>query len=191
VHGILTSDLRIRNRCRLYLQVARLSDITNMAGTHLYEQVIQLDREPLADNTIYRMLRFQVSMAAPATPGSQSPYPVDYGRSTYSHMTLLQADGRLRLPLGKWDTVIDNRDRKYHRLYHAYSKTIHQYDGRVYRSFPIRQTNRRYIHAELVAAPIASASTPGYPVDVNSIQDNVLTAKYQAQDTITTRPRRS
>jgi hypothetical protein len=35
VHGVPTSDLRILNRCRLYLQVTQLSDITNLAGTHI------------------------------------------------------------------------------------------------------------------------------------------------------------
>jgi hypothetical protein len=104
-------------------------------------------------------------------------------------MTLLQVNGQLRFPFGKRDTIVDNQDRKYHMLYHSYSKNIHQYNGRVYRSFPIRQTNCRYIHAELVASPIAFASTPGYPVNVISIQDKILMAKYQSQNTITTRPR--
>jgi hypothetical protein len=42
--SLSTPDLRRLNRCRLYFQVARLSDITNVRGTHLYENVTNLDR---------------------------------------------------------------------------------------------------------------------------------------------------
>jgi hypothetical protein len=43
--GLSTPDLRRLNRCRLYLQVARVSDITNIRGTHLYDHVITVDRQ--------------------------------------------------------------------------------------------------------------------------------------------------
>jgi hypothetical protein len=41
-NGIPTNELRKLNRCRLYFQVARVSDITNIAGTHLYAHVPNL-----------------------------------------------------------------------------------------------------------------------------------------------------
>jgi hypothetical protein len=181
VHGITTRELRILNLCRLYLQVDRLSDITNMAGTYIYEQAIQLDRETQTT---------EISASRLAWP--RTPRPEAKARKLWKkhlHTTLLQEDGRLRFPLGKWDTTVDNRDRTYRTLYHPYSNTIHQHDGRVYRSFPIQQINRRYIQADIVDSPIASVSPPGYPVDVKSIQDRVLTAKYQVRNTITTRTR--
>jgi hypothetical protein len=42
--GISNQNRQKLNRCRMYLQVARLSDVTNIAGTHMYAYVTKLER---------------------------------------------------------------------------------------------------------------------------------------------------
>jgi hypothetical protein len=48
--GILMTTLRKLNRSRLYLQAARLSDIMNIAGTHMYKYTYTMQR-PEAGNS--------------------------------------------------------------------------------------------------------------------------------------------
>jgi hypothetical protein len=56
--GATNTELRVLNRCRLYFQVARLSDITDISGTHLYPHVLTLDRD-------------QATLSHPTYPTSQ------------------------------------------------------------------------------------------------------------------------
>jgi hypothetical protein len=66
---------------------------------------------------------------------------------------------------------------------------IHQFDGKDYRQLPIQQTARRQIYAK-IHNPQRSITTPGYPVDTNNIQNQVLTAQHQSRNTLSVTPRR-
>jgi hypothetical protein len=136
-NGATTTKLRKFNRCQLYFRVARLSDITNIAGTHLYAHVlVTLERD-------------QAPLSHPTYPKSQlqwprQPRPGIIARKIWmkhSKAAFLEPDHRLGSPLGRWTIPVDQRDRlyryRYPKLYHAASYTLlqvfHQDDGKVYR----------------------------------------------------------
>jgi hypothetical protein len=182
--GLSTSSLSRLNRCRLYFQVARLSDITNIAGTHLYDHVLPLDREPTAAN--------YPKYPATTLAWPRQPRPGPTARLYWSKMIrkyFLQANGRLQVPLGKWTTLVDTRDRSYPTLYHAYSHTIHQYDGHNYQQLQVQKTNRRTIIAD-VGSHTPSLSTPGYPIDLQHIRGSQLTAHYTPRNALLINPSR-
>jgi hypothetical protein len=162
--GLSTSSLSCLNRCRLYFQVAQLSDITNIAGTHLYDHVLILDRVP----TEARYPKYPTTTLA----WPRQPRPGPIARIYWSKMirkSFLQANGRLQAPLGKWITLVDTRDRSYPTLYHAHSHMIHQYDGHNYQQLQVKKTNRRSIIADF-EPHTPSLSTPGYPIDLQHIR---------------------
>jgi hypothetical protein len=106
VQGLSNSNLSCLNRCRLYFQVARLSDITSIAGTHLYDHVPPLDREP-------KEARYPKYPTTTLTWPRQ-PRPGLTARLYWSkmiHKNFLQANGRLQAPLRKWTTLVHTRDR--------------------------------------------------------------------------------
>jgi hypothetical protein len=104
-HGLSTDHLRILNCYHLVFQVARLSDITNIKGTHLYDNVATLERQPR--DTVY-----------PIYPHSKllwprQPHPGNKVCQLWTkqiHLILLQANGRLRHPLGKWTMHMDTKE---------------------------------------------------------------------------------
>jgi hypothetical protein len=183
--GLSTNTLQQLNRCRLYFQVARLSDITNIAGTHLYKHVCPPNREPCPPNREPATQGYQVYPTS-RLQWPRQPRPGLKARKVWStqiHMTFLQGDGRLRYPLGQWLQPLDHRDRLYPTIYHATSKSIHQYDGEKYWQLPIQSTSRRHICAN-TATSKNSKNTPGYPVDFHYIQDDVLRAEYTPRNTL-------
>lgn len=79
VHNLSNTNLYRLNCSQLYLQVARLSDITNLEGTHLYDHILALDREPSVGNipnTRCQSWSGHVSQ-------DRSLRPEDYGPSIY------------------------------------------------------------------------------------------------------------
>jgi hypothetical protein len=63
--GYNMPDLCCLNRCRIYLQVARTSDITTIAGTHIYAHILGLEREKQTegDYTMYPSSRLSYKHA--------------------------------------------------------------------------------------------------------------------------------
>jgi hypothetical protein len=160
------------NRCCLCFQVARVSDIANIAGDHLHDHVLSLDRD--SKPKIW-----------PTYPTSKLQWPRQpkpgnnacrLWKSTLKHI-LPQTDGRLRQPLGNWMTSANNRDRRYPTLCHAHNNIIYQHDGNMCQHLSISSWTRRSIHAEL-AHPAQSANQPGRPVDVIKRTNNKLTARF-------------
>jgi hypothetical protein len=131
--GVSTPDLCRLNHCHLYLQVACLSDTTTIAGTHLYNHVLLLDRQP--KTTLY-----------PTYPTSKHTWPWQPRPGPKAHLLwskclcfyFFKDNGQLQPPLGKWHTPVENRDRHYPTLYQHIAKLIHQFDGTVYRQLPIQ-----------------------------------------------------
>jgi hypothetical protein len=119
--GIPKADLYRLNQCRLYLQVSRLSDITNIAGKRLYTHILSLHRD-LSPTTqpIYPTSKLQW----PRQP-KPGPKVCRLWAHTLNH-TYLHAGGSLRQPLGPWITPADERDHQYPTLYHEYSGVIHK-----------------------------------------------------------------
>ena len=179
-NSISTSELRTLNRCRLYFQVDRISDITNIVGTQLYDHVLTLDRDKSPQSyPTYPQTRLK---------WPRQPRPGLIARKLwkkYINAILLQTDGRLRTPLGKWTLPVDHRDRLYPTLYHAASQTIHQSDGNQYLQFPVQYQDRRSIQAT-IDAPVSSTRHPGYPVDLISINNQTLFAQCTPRNTLTT-----
>jgi hypothetical protein len=66
LHNIPTRELRILNRCMLYFQVARLSDVTTLEGTNMYPHVLALDREAQPAISIPSLSHIYITMATPA-----------------------------------------------------------------------------------------------------------------------------
>jgi hypothetical protein len=159
------------------MQVERLSDITNLEGTHLYDYVLALDRK------VGTYHEYPVSKLV----WPRQPKPGPKARRLWTkhiHRILLQQDGRLRFPLGKWTTQVEARDRHYPTIYHAHRQLIHQFDGRVCQQFPISKTTRRCIVAKKSDNPQYSRHPPGYPVDIIRQHQNELTAAYQSRNII-------
>ena len=52
-HGASTAELKTLNRCRLYFQAARTSDIATIAGTQLYHHVLPLERDQQTTHPMY------------------------------------------------------------------------------------------------------------------------------------------
>jgi hypothetical protein len=182
--GLSTPELSRLNRCRLYFQVARLSDITNIAGTHLYAHVIPLEREHPGD-THPQYPKSTLTWSRQPRPGHQARV----AWSKFIRRIFLRENGRLRHPLGKWNIPFEDRDRQYPTFYDSHRQVLHQLDGRAYRQLPITQTDRRHIHATIDSPP-RSARTTGYPVDVYAIQDQHITAHLTSRNTLTVNPRR-
>jgi hypothetical protein len=170
--GISTHELRTLNRCRLHYQVARLSDIATIVGTHLCAHALPLDRD-------------KAPMSQPTHPQTKlrwprQPRPGLAARKLWAkHLkaTYLHTDGRLRTPLGKWTQPIDHRDRWYPTIYDASSGHIHQSDGTDYYQLTVTHTDRRYIRAKTDNPP-RSVRTSGYPVDTMSILGQTHTSHY-------------
>ena len=177
-HGLSTHKLQRLNRCRLYLQVARLSDITDIAGLYLYAHVPGLDRPP--------------TTSFPLTPTSKLQWPRQPrpGPKTCKlwsqqiHLLLLEADGRLRHPLGKWTHPYEARDRCYPTLFHPHTQTVHQLQNRKYQRLPNANVTRRHIHAIFDEASPTITHPPGYPVDASTISGRQLTAHYTPRNTL-------
>ena len=177
INGATLPELKILNRCRLYFQVARLSDITNIAGTHLYAHALTLERD-------YAPLHY------PTYPKSQlqwprQPRPGPAARKLWKKKItthFLETDHRLRNPLGRWTLPVEQRDRSYPTLFHAASHTIHQDDGTAYRQLPLLHVDRRSIQAD-IHTPQLSIRTNGYPVDATTIRNNTLFADFTPRNT--------
>jgi hypothetical protein len=183
-HNLSTPDLFRLNRCRLYFQVDRLSDITNIAGTHLYSHVLALDRTTPVDTY-------------PQYPTStlkwpRQPRPDRKTRllwSKFVRQIFLKENGRLRYPLGKWTTSCESRDRQYPTFYDASREVLQQLDGTDYLQLAIERTDRRHIHATLDSTTSSTRAT-GYPVDVKTIHDQAITAHLTPRNTLLVNPRR-
>jgi hypothetical protein len=175
-HDFTYIELCRLNRCRIFFQVARVSDITNIAGDRLYDNVLSLDRDARP-------------MSRPIYPTSTLKWP----RQPKPGLTacrlwksiikriLLQTNGNLRQPLGTWTTPVSDRDRHYPTMYHEHTQVIHQYDGSNYQQLSISSSTRRAINAKL-ANPAQSISQPGRPVDVTKITATKLTARLTPTD---------
>ena len=177
-NGATLPDLRILNRCRLYFQVARLSDITTISGTHLYNHVLTLERDQA--NTSPHPIYPTTTLQWP-----RQPRPGITARKLWTKTikaNFLETDNRLRTPLGRWTIPHDKRDRFYPTLYQSDSNTIHQNDGTDYRQLPILHLDRRSIQATLDHPPRSLRPT-GYPVDTQTIQDNILYAEFTPRNT--------
>jgi hypothetical protein len=175
-HGATTTELQIINRCRLCLQVARASDITNIAGTHLCDHVLPLERH-----------RTNLMQQHPPTSTEQwprQPRPGPKARKLWrKHLTqtLLQTDKRLSTPLGRWTVPAAQRDRHYPTYYDATSNTLHQNDGKVCKQLHFLHADRRTIQADL-ANPTHSIRITGYPSDIINVQNSILFAQFTARN---------
>jgi hypothetical protein len=171
-HSIPTAVLRQLNRCRLYFQVARLSDISTIAGDSLYAHVLPL-LHPATQQTNPIYPRTTLDWPRQPRPG---PAARRLWRTTLKQI-LLQADGRLRQTLGHWKIDVDKRDRQYPAIYHAHTQQIHQLHGTQYRPLQVHTCNRRIIKATITDAA-RSLRTPDRPVDIIQLSNNLLTAQY-------------
>jgi hypothetical protein len=171
-HGIPHLDLCQLNRCRLYLRVARVFDITNIAREYVYAHVMSLDRDssPLT-HPIYPTSKLH---------WSRQPQPGTKLRQLWARtlkQTPIQTETHLQHPLGQWMIPVHDRDRRYPTLYHEHKKTLHQSDASIYQQQPVTSRTRRVLRA-MLDDPVPSQSTPGLPVNVIHIHDNLLTARY-------------
>jgi hypothetical protein len=189
--GLSTLELYRLNRCRLYFQVDRLSDITNIAGTHLYGHVLSLDRDD-PDETYLKYPKSTLEWSRQPRPGHAS-------RKLWSktiRKTLLRPNGRLLYPLGKWNTPFEQRDRQYPTFYDERRQLLHQLvdsghrHGPAYHQLPVTNTNRRHISAILDAPPRSVIAT-GYPVDAQTSQERLIKAQFTPRNTLSVNPRRS
>ena len=170
-HGASIAELKTLNRCRLYFQVARTSDIANIAGTQLYDHVLPLERDQATTHRMYPKSTDQ---------WPRQPRPgIDARKLWKKHIkkAFLRTDKLLQNPLGRWTVPAEQRDRRYPTIYDARRKVIHQDEGQIYQQLPILHVDRRTIQADL-DSPTPSIRTPGYPVDSVTIQNNVLFAQY-------------
>ena len=102
-HDVAPIELTRLNRCRLYFQVARVSDITTIAGNRLYAHVLSLDRDsrPLT-HPQFPTSRHQLP---------RQPKPGNTACKLWTSIIkriLLQTDGSLRQPLGAWTTPVND-----------------------------------------------------------------------------------
>jgi hypothetical protein len=164
--GYNTPDLCRLNRCRLYLQVARISDIATIAGTHIYAHVFDLEREKQTEGEYTKYPSSRLAWPQQARPGMKARKL--WAKSIQN--TLLQANGRLQTTLGKWNCHIEARDRQYPTLYHENHQILYQFDGNAYYQLPIHKTSRRHIHATIDALT-RSTRTPGYPASCGNFAD--------------------
>jgi hypothetical protein len=125
-HGGTTAELQIINRCRLHLQVARASDVTNIAGTHPCDHILPLEH--------HQTNLMQQNHPKSTEQRPRQPRPGPKAKKQWRNpltKALLQTDRQLRTPLGRWTVPAAQRDRQSPTHHDATSDTIHQDDGKV------------------------------------------------------------